>query len=206
MNGTPRGINRFLLAVLGLGFMVAGAGIVAVAAVPSAARWWQDFAGPLVLDLSDFAARTHLTPDTGSWVWLMVAAALLLVVIVMVTWIANQGKGRTGVLFTAAGSKDDDGAAGRVVISCAVAEQALKRALLERSDLLGVSVTSFDFRNQASLRVRVLPRQGVAPHLVAAEVGAIVEAMDALVGVQVPVLLSIGSGARSRFTKAERVR
>ncbi|WP_104086988.1 hypothetical protein [Arthrobacter sp. GMC3] len=206
MNSTPRGANRFLLALLGLVFMAVGAGLVAVAAIPAAARWWQDFAGPLVGDLSDFTARTHLTPDTGSWAWLVVAVALLLVVIVMVTWIANQGKGRTDVLFTTSGSQDDDGAAGRVVLSSAVAEQALKRALLERSDLLSVSVTSYDFRGQSCLRVRVLPRQGVAPHLVAAEVGATVEAMDALVGVQAPVLLSIGSGARSRFTKAERVR
>jgi len=206
MNGTPRGTNRFLLAVLGLVFMTVGAGLFIVATVPSAARSWQGFAGPLVEQLSDFTARTHLTQNTGSWIWLVVAAALLVLVIAMVAWIANQGKGRTNVLFTTSGSMDDDGAAGTVVLSSAVAEQALKRALLERGELLGVSVTSYEFRGQASLRVRVLPRQGVAPHLVAAEVGALVEAMDALIGVQVPVLLSIGSGARSWFTKPERVR
>jgi len=206
MNGTPRGFNRFMLVLLGLVLMVLGAALVALAAVPPFARWWQDWAGRQVLQLGGLAAQTRMGSGAGSWIWLIVAAALLVVVIVMVSWIANQGKGRTNVLFDRTGSADDDGAAGRVVLSCAVAEQALKSALVERSDLLSASVTSYDFRGEPCVRVRVLPRQGVAPHQVAGDVGALVEAMDALLGVEVPVLVSIGSGARVRFTKAERVR
>jgi len=206
MNGTPRGANRFILGVLGLVLMIIGAGIVAIATIPAAAQWWQGWSGAWVVELSDLMSRTHLGTNGGSWIWLLVSAFLLILVIAMVSWIANQGKGRTGTLLNRPGNEDDDGAAGDIQLSCAVAEQALKTALLERSELLGVSVTSYNFRGETSLRVRVLPRQGVAPHHVATEIGALVEAMDELLGVQVPVLLSIGSGARSRFTKAERVR
>ncbi|MGO4383599.1 hypothetical protein [Specibacter sp. RAF43] len=206
MNGTPRGLNRVLLGLIGLVFMALGAALATLATVPAAGRWWQGWSARAVSGLGELARGTHFFPGGGSWIWLVVAAALLLIAVCMLSWIANQGKGRAGILHYYAGSADDDGAAGKVLLSCAVAEQALKSALLERTDLLGVSVTSYDFRGRTSLRVRVLPRQGVAPHVVAADIGALVEAMDTLVGVAVPVLVSIGSGARSRFTKAERVR
>ncbi|PYI65408.1 hypothetical protein CVV68_18460 [Arthrobacter livingstonensis] len=205
MNGTPRGLNRFLLVLTGLLLLALGAALAVLVAVPSVARWWQQWAGPQVQWLGELAARTRLAPGSGSWIWLVVAACLLVVVVSMVTWVANQGKGRTNILFQRDGT-DDDAAVGKVALSSAVAEQSLKAALLERGDLTGVSVTSYDFRGQACVRVRVLPRQGVAPQEVAADIGSLVDALDALLGLQVPVLVSIGSGARSRFTKAERVR
>lgn len=207
MNGTPRGLNRLVLGLTGLLLLVLGAALAVLASVPPVAQRWQHWAGPQLQWLRELAARTRpASGGGGSWIWLVVAACLLVVAIFMVTWVANQGKGRTNILFQRWGTVEGDGAAGKVALSSAVAEQSLKVALLERGDLTGVSVTSYDFRGQASLRVRVLPRQGVAPHEVAADIGALVDAMDALLGVEVPVLVSIGSGTRSRFTKAERVR
>jgi hypothetical protein len=46
----------------------------------------------------------------------------------------------------------------------------------------------------------------VAPHLLATDVSALVEALDAVIGKRTPVLIHIGAGARSRFSRAERVR
>lgn len=206
MNGTPRGLNRFLLALLGLLLLAAGAGLVVIATVPAAAQKWQGYAGAQLDWLRDYENRSRLLLSNESWIWIAGAVLSLLVVIAMISWIANQGKGRAATLLDRPGDADRDGAAGAVRLSCAVAEQALKSALLERTDLLGVSVTSYDFARQTAVRVRVLPRQGVAPHKIAAEIAELVEALDALLGMEVPVLLSIGTGARSRFTKAERVR
>lgn len=206
MNGTPRGLNRFLLTLIGLVFMIAGAGAAVLAVSPAAARWWQRYAQAQLDWLLDLEARTRLLPTSQSWIWFAVALFFLIVAIVMISWIGNQGKGRASTLLDYQGNPDDDGAAGAVKLSCAVAEQALKSALLERTDLVGVTVTSYDFRKQTAIKVRVLPRQGVSPHLVAGEIAELVEALDALLGFEVPVLVSIGSGARSRFTKAERVR
>ncbi|MDJ0316775.1 hypothetical protein [Arthrobacter antibioticus] len=206
MNGTPRALNRLLLTVLGLFLALVGAGAILLAAVPSAARWWRGWAGGQVDAVARYAERTRLLGTSESWIWFAGAAIFLLVVIVMVSWIANQGKGRAGTLYDNGGNGDDDGAAGSVRLSCAVAEQALKSALLERTDVFGVSVTSYDFRKRTALRVRVLPRQGVAPQEIAAEITELVSILEELLGLEVPVLLSIGSGARSRFTKAERVR
>lgn len=206
MNGTPRGFNRLMLTLTGLLLVVTGAGLTLIATVPAAAQWWQKYAGALLAWLSDFERRTRLIGTSQSWIWFAAAAFFVVVIVVMISWIANQGKGRANTLVSYPGNADDDGAAGAVRLSCAVAEQALKSALLVRTDLLSVSVTSYDFKGQTALKARVLPRQGVAPHEVAREIIELVVALDELLGVEVPVLLSVGAGARSRFTKAERVR
>ncbi len=206
MNGTPRWFNRTVLTLLGFLVLLAGAGLVVLATVPSAARWWQNYAGAQVGWLRAYEDRTRLIVTSQSWIWFAAAAFFLVVIIVMIGWIANQGKGRADTLLAFPGNADDDGAAGAVKLNCAVAEQALKSALLERTDLLSVSVSSYDFAGQTAVKVRILPRQGVAPHNVAADITELVEALDELLGVEVPVLLSIGAAARSRFTKADRVR
>lgn len=206
MNGTPRALNRFLLTLIGLFLLLAGIGLTLLAAVPTAAQWWQEYAGAQVAWLERYEARTRLLATSESWIWLATAAFFLLVVILMISWIASQGKGRASTLVDYHGNADDDGADGAVKLSCAVAENALKSALLERTDLFGVSATSYDFRKQTGVKVRVFPRQGITPHNVAEDVVELVGALDGLLGIEVPVLLSIGTGARSRFTKAERVR
>jgi hypothetical protein len=203
MNGTPRGLNRALLAVIGLLFLAAGGLLMALAMVPAAGRWWQGWAQPARAQLSALVERTMLPGRGGSWIWIIVSLLLVLVIVAMVAWVANQGKGRANIL---ADEYDEDGAAGRVAISGTVAEQALKAALSERTDLLGSTVTTYDVGGQPGLKVRLLPRQGVSPHRVAADVSALVEALDVVMGVRTPVLLSIGAGARAKFTRAERVR
>lgn len=203
MNETPRVANRILLTIFGLVLLAAGALAIALAAFPGFAAWWQGWAGPLVHQLRDIAANTSLPGQNSSLIWIGVAVALVLLIIGMIAWVANQGKGRTTVL---AADEESGEAEGLVSINGSVAEQLLRQALGERGDLLGATVTTYEVKGQPGLKVRVLPRQGVAPHKVAAEVSGLVAALDELLGQRTPVLLSIGSGARTRFTKAERVR
>lgn len=202
MNQTPRTLNRVLLAVFGLALMLAGALAMALG-VPAVARWWQSAAGQAGEAIAGVLAATTLSGQRDSWLWIVVALLMILLVILMFTWVANQGKGRSGTL---AYDDDDQPVPGSVTINAAVAEQALKAALSERVDLVNSAVSTYEFRGRPALKVRVSPRQGVAPQVVAEEVSALVLALDAVLGVQTPVLISISSGARSRFTRAERVR
>lgn len=195
-----------MLAIIGLVFIAIGAGIAAVAFVPSIASWWQDWAPNQLEKLRDIAANASLGGSYGSWVWMVVAGVALVLIIVMIAWIANQGRGRTSVLFAEGVKNDLPTDNGKVTLGNLVAENALKAALSERHDVVSVSVTSYQFKGRTSLRVRLLPRLGVPPHELADDVVELVEALDLLLGVKTPVLLSIGSGARARFTKAERVR
>ncbi len=203
MNGTPRVLNRVLLALIGLLFLGTGGLLIALAAVPAAGLWWQGWAQPATQQLVALAARTTLPGQGSSWIWIVASLLLVLVVVLMVAWVANQGKGRANIL---AEGYDEDGAPGRVAISGSVAEQALKAALADRADLVGSTVTTYEVQGRPGLKVRVLPRKGVSPHKIAAEVSALIEALDLVMGLQTPVLISIGAGARAKFTRAERVR
>lgn len=206
MNQTPRGFNRFMLALLAVILMGIGAGLILISTVPAAAQWWQVNAGEQLSSWRKLAADTRTTSGSGSWIWLVVAVVLLLVVVLMVTWVGKQGHGRAGLLYEEGVDGEDSGVQGKVLLGTAVAERTLRNALLERTDLVSVAVTSYDFKGQTALRVRVLPRLGVPPHHLAAEIVELAQALEVLLGVKTPVLLSIGSGARARFTKAERVR
>lgn len=203
MNETPRIANRILLTIFGLLLLASGALALGLAAVPAFASWWQGWAGPLARQLRDIAANTSMSGQGSSLIWIGVAVLLVLIIIGMIAWVASQGKGRTTIL---AADHESGDAEGLVSINGSVAEQLLRQALSERSELLGATVTTYEVKGQPGLKVSVLPRQGVAPHKVAAEVSAMVVALDELLGQRTLVLLSIDTSARTRFNKAERVR
>ncbi|MBG6225035.1 hypothetical protein IWX63_001600 [Arthrobacter sp. CAN_A2] len=218
MNTTPRGLNRLLLAVVGLLAAAAGAAGLALLTVPAVASWWASAAPRVGEAVDDTRTRTTLDGQDDTWLWLALAAALLLLIVLLVLWITAQGRGRTGIFAsmdearpastgrsrgtTGTGTAD---AAGTVTITAAAAEQALRAALLERSDLAAASVTTWMIRGVPSLCVRVFPRKGVPAYAVAAEVSRLVEALDRVTGYRTPVLISIRSGARVHFSRSDRV-
>ncbi|MGO4493135.1 hypothetical protein AB4Y86_13750 [Arthrobacter sp. 2YAF22_2] len=203
MNGTPRLLNRILLGILGAKLLVIGTLLVLLATVPAVGNWWQGWSGQVWTDIRGLFERTRFPGRPESWLWIVMVVLLVVVIGVMVAWLAQQGKGRANLLV----AEDDAGEVpGSVRIGGSVAEQALKAALADRPDLAGAMVATYDFGGEPALRIRVQPRQGVAPHTLAAEVSALVEALDAVIGKRTPVLIHIGSGARSRFGRAERVR
>lgn len=214
MNTTPRVLNRLVLAVVGLVALAAGAAGILLLTVPDAARWWKAATQRSGEAIGRLRTRTTLEGQADTWLWIALAALLLFLIALLVLWIAAQGRGRTGLFASVDGRAgphgqpdgDDGRTPGSVTITAGAAEQALKAALLERPDLAGASVTTWAVRGAPGLRVRVYPKKGAPPYVVAAEVSRLVEALDTVTGYRTPVLISIGSGTRVRFTRAERVR
>ena len=203
MNGTPRILNRILIGIFGAKLLVIGALLVLLATVPAVGSWWQGWSAEVWAGVRGLFDQTRFPGRSESWLWFVMVVLLLAVIGVMVAWLAQQGKGRANLLVAA----DDAGEVpGSVRIGGGVAEQALRAALADRPDLAGATVATYEFEGEPALRIRVQPRQGVAPHILAAEVSALVQALDAVVGKRTPALIHIGSGARSRFGRAERVR
>ena len=217
MNATPRLLNRLVLGALGALLATVGTmGLMLAASPGSTPDWWADASR----SIAEVFSRTTLAGQRDSWLWVGVAAALFVALVLVLVWVAAQGRGRTGIFMDDDGMHDDsadsdsadDGEShspapvGRVVITAAAAEQALREALHGRNDLVNAVVTTYRFRGAPALRVRVYPRKGVAPQQVAAEVTELIEALDVVVGHATPVLINISTGARSRFTRAERVR
>jgi hypothetical protein len=203
MNSTPALLNRILLAVLGLILLAAGVLLVLLATVPAVGPWWHDWSGGLWSGASQAFNSTRFPGRSESWLWIVIALALLVLIGLMVAWVAQQGKGRSNLL---AAEYDPGDVPGDVRIGGGVAEQALKHALEGRPDLAGAAVTTYEVKGSPALKVRLMPRQGVAPHLLAAEVSGLLDALESVVGKETPVLIHIGAGARTRFGRAERVR
>lgn len=203
MNSTPTLLNRILIALLGLVLIAVGGLLMLLAAVPAVASWWHSWSSAVWNHVNQAFSATRFPGRGESWLWILVALALLVLIGLMVAWVAQQGKGRANLL---AVEYDPGEVPGDVRIGGGVAEQALKHALANRPDLAGATVTTYDVKGSPALKVRLLPRQGVAPHLLADEVYALVAALEKVVGKRIPVLIHIGAGARTRFSRAERVR
>lgn len=203
MNSTPGILNRILVSVLGLKLLAIGILLILLAYVPAVAAWWHRWSGGVWRTVEQAFDSTRFPGRSESWLWILVVAGLLVAIGLMVAWIAQQGKGRANLL---AEEYDPGEVPGDVRIGAGVAEQALKQALAGRPDLAGATVAAYDVKGSPALKVRLLPRQGVAPHLLAAEVTELVAALDKVAGTSTPVLIHIGAGARTRFGRAERVR
>lgn len=203
MNRTPRALNRILLGLLGLVLIALGGGLLWISFDGAAARRWQAFAPDALDALYEFGARTGMPGQSQSWFWALLSLAMVVAIVLLILWAAAQGRGRTGTLVS---DYDDDGAPGRVAVSSAVAEQALRSALQEDPEVAAAAVSTYDVRGGAALRIRITARPGAAPHLVAADATRLVEALDVALGRETPVLISIDGGRRLRFNREDRVR
>ena len=203
MNGTPRALNRVLLFIIGVKLLAVGVLLLLLATVPAVAAWWHGWSATAWAGMENAFRQTRFPGREESWLWIVAGAVLVAIIIAMIAWLSQQGKGRANLLIA---SDDDSHINGEVRIGGGVAEQALRAALAGRTDLAAASVATYEVRGRPGLRIRIQPRQGVAPHLLAAEISQLVDALDLVIGQKTPVLVHMVAGARSRFTKAERVR
>lgn len=203
MNGTPRVLNRVLLFIIGVKLLAVGLLLLLLATVPAVATWWHGWSAGAWARTEQLFRDTRFPGREESWLWIVAGLVLVAVIVAMIAWLSQQGKGRANFLVS---SDDDSDVDGQVRIGGGVAEQALRAALSERTDLASASVATLEVKGKPGLRIRIQPRQGVAPHILAAEVSQLVEALDLVIGQKTPVLVHMVSGARSRFTRAERVR
>lgn len=214
MNGTPRTLNRVLVFLFGLIVLAVGALLVLLATVPAVAAWWQTWAPSAAESVGAVFEGSRVPGTRVSWLWLILTVAAVVVVLLMIWWVAQQGKGRRDLV---ASTGPDGGAGpageflpgeapGSISIAAAAVEQAIRAALAPRKDVLGTSVVAVDFEGRTALKVRLIARQGADPDAIATEAERLVGRLEAAVGVSVPVLVHITSGARARFSRAERVR
>lgn len=195
MNSTNRAANRLFLLIVGIVVIALGAAAVVVGAVGDIRSAWSDSA-PAVADEVD---RVLADPATA-WVLYAVLAGLVVIVVVLLVFVFRQGHGHTGRIVI---TPQTD--AGRTVIESAFAEQLLTSALSERPEFVSASVSTYAVRREPVLKVAVTARRGVSPTDVVDIVERAARDLDSLLGVQVPMLVHISGGFRSRVTPATRL-
>lgn len=212
MNGTHRGLNRALLGVLGL--VLAAAGTIAIVAGTSSAfaQRWTVTGTEAWSGIQDSLAAAKIPKADISWWSVGVLAALVIMAVLLVCWIASQGTGRSNQL------AQQKTAEGKTTVDTAVAAQAIKAALADNTQVLATSVQSWNNKSwtnkawkntsggsNSGLKISIQTRKGASPAEVMAAVEHLVEGLDQLLGFRLPVLVRIKAGTRTLFARTERV-
>lgn len=200
MNHTPRLLNRLILGVAGLLLLAVGIAAIALAVAPAIREAWSGPADDGLGALGRFWANAaESTPGHSLW-WIAVIAVAALLIVLAIVVVTRQGRGRTGQLLT----RDGDHTPGSVDLAVGVAEQALTAALTERPEIVSVHVTGYRAGAHTQLRIDVAPRPGSAPDEIVDLVEARLRDWDALLGAELPALISLTTGMRSRGAGVQR--
>lgn len=201
MNNTNRVLNRTFVLLVGLLGLALGAVAVALVAVPDFLRAWSRTAPDVTAALTDVLARTEVADSGTSWVpvaGLAVAAALI---VLLVVFIARQGHGHTGRLIEAGPTED-----GSTIVDAAVAEQLLTDALQNHVEFVTVAVSTYEVHTTPVLKVSATVRRGVAPRAALTVIEGAVHGLDRVLGAEIPVLVQLGGGVRTRVSGRARFR
>ncbi|CAD6008904.1 hypothetical protein [Agreia sp. COWG] len=200
MNSTNRGANRLLIFVCGLLLLVVGAAGAAALLVPAVRVGWKDSSEQISNQVQTWFENTQIGGINNSWIMPAILVLLVIAVIILISFIVKQGRGHTGTAFDESTSEN-----GRTVIESSVAEHAIQDALKDRSEFVASSVSTYSVKRTPVLKVSVTCRRGVSPRDAADIVEQKLRALDVLLGRELPALIQISGGFRSRVTKTTRL-
>lgn len=201
MNGTNRGLNRTMLGVFGLVLAAAGALAVLAGSSRGFAQSWTSTGTTVWAGIQERLDAARIPGTDTSWWTATVLALLVLLAVLVLCWIASQGTGRSNQLAR------QDGKAGNTTVDTAVAAQAIKAALAGNTQILSTSVQSWETKGAdegTGLKISVQVRKGASPAEVSTAIEQLVEGLDQLLGGQLPVLVRIKAGTRTKFAHTER--
>ena len=183
MTRSNRGLNRIILALVGLVFI-------------ALAAWVANRAYPVI--------ELPAVPDPDTTVLWIIAASALVIVLLSLGWIISRGRGRTSAVLTAS---DDTGT---VAIDARVAADLIAQDLEALADVVSVSSTAFRTTGRAqsgvALELRVVARRHADLRHLVDTVTRSVESFDEALETRIPVLLHVATGVRASFTHEQRVR
>ncbi len=203
MKSTNRALNRVLLLVVGLVLLIVGLAIVVLGSWPDAAGLRDTITGVIRSTPESLTAwQADLSAiDLGTLPWLVIIApiAALVVTVLLVVFIAAQGRGRAAQvvhLRSTAGATDVD---------TGVADAIIGEALSACREIGGSKVRAFRVRRQPALEVVVIARRGVDIGRLTDRATEAIEVWDGFLGREVPVLLHLTTGNWSGLRRPNRV-
>lgn len=194
MNTTNRALNRTGILLLGLVLLALGAAVALAALVPGGLAFWRDGAASAESWLADVLVATPLGTSGHSWLLIALAAAGVLAIVLLLVFVFRQGGGSTRTLVR------DAGDIGVSTIDVGVAESAIVAALEAYPGIVSTHVSSHRLRRSTVMRIRVNARRGTSPRDIREYVDTVVGRWDALLGRELPVLVTISAGIASRFS------
>jgi hypothetical protein len=189
MNTTNRGLNRLFILLVGLVLLAAGLASIALGVLPTVSGRWKHTASTLADGAQPWVADPVI--GTASWLVVGIALACLLLIVVLIVFITNQGHGRT-----AAALQQHDGAT-RTRIDLAVPKTLLQDHLQHRPELAGLRISAYEVRGTPMLKITARCRRGVSPALVADLIGRAVNDLEHIVGTDIAIFVQLTGGFRA---------
>ncbi|NYF12129.1 hypothetical protein HDC34_000423 [Pseudoclavibacter sp. JAI123] len=200
MNSTNRGLNRLLITATGLLLLIIGAAAAIGAWLPGAKDTWTPISEGVNTNVTGWLQQTPFPGADFSWLLIAVVAVLAIAIILLLVFALRQGQGRTGTIVS-----DRTPDTGRTIVDVSVARDALSDALDARDEFLTTSVSAYNVKRTPVLKVSATCRRGVSPRDATEIVEQNLEALDVLLGRQVPVLLQLSGGFRARVQQSTRL-
>lgn len=201
MNNTNRGMNRAFIFIIGLILVALGVVAIALTTVPAITDAWDSVAPQAERNVDGVLESTPLGVTGQSWLWIAVIAVCVILIALLAAFIFRQGHGQTARLVSRRLSSDS----GRVTVESAVAEQSLGAALAARPEFVASHVSTYEVKGQPVLKISATARRGVSPREIIGAIEPLVRSWDSLLGEEIPVLVSIGGGFRTRVSKPTRL-
>lgn len=183
--------------------MIVGIHLILIANIASYSRWWRTFAQEMGEASRSILKSTTLAGQKDSWLWILIAVGLMIVILLMIWWIAVQGRGRVDEYICTYDSHD--AVPGCVEITDAAVEQALHVILGKRNDIVSLNLTLWESAGTPGIRVKVQPRNGAAPAELGEQIARAIRETQEIIGATGPVVIHLAAGARTRFGRSERV-
>ncbi|GAB3122452.1 hypothetical protein [Glaciibacter psychrotolerans] len=207
MNSTNRVLNRLLILLVGFALLAAGIAAILLGTVTSIRDGWKQNAPDVYRTVSNWLETTPLTSTGHSWIWIALALVCVLVIILMLLFIFRQGRGHAGSLVArrTSGASSHQQVGGTVIIDAAVAQQTLLESLNGNTEFVSSSVSTYRIHRQQVLKISTAVRRGVSPPRAADTIQMSLQAWDRLLGTQVPTLIQLSGGVRTRLSSTTRL-
>ena len=198
MNTTNRTANRLLLLIVGLLLLAAGAAAALLALLAGFGAAWTQWFRTTATALPAWA--TAVVVGKVGWIAIATAVVALVLGVLLVVFIVRQGRGHTAEVLDRRASST-----GRTRIDLAVPRVLLADHLAENPDVIAARITAYAVRGTPTLKISVRARRGVSPAALSRQVIEALEALDSVLGEQLPAYVQISGGFRARASGRARV-
>ncbi|WP_053387854.1 hypothetical protein [Leucobacter japonicus] len=196
MNLTRRGLNRGVLAVIGLGVAVVGAALILATALPAWTDTWQRAGHALLTWCAEAAEATRIPGSPASGAAIAVAIAFVGVAIALIAIPCRIVARRRSIASPGVRIVRETG---RLTLAPRFIADALHASLEQRPDVVGARVDLRRLGTEDFVHVILTPRRGARAGELAAVAAETAERFARLTGIEYRAIVSLRTSVRARL-------
>lgn len=206
MKKLPRALNRILLFIFGLLFLVAGVSITAAATSTSIHRRLLDYRSKIESGFTTLARQSTFQVQ-GREISAVKAGALalgILVILLLIVWVFSQGGGKIRSLALNKAGKDSD-KQGEITAELGLIQDIIESEVASSRDIASLKISSWEVKKRPGLALTAAVYKGTNPRAVKIEIDQAIAKLDQVLGIKMPILVQLTTNWRTNLGSADRV-